>query len=323
MAGAPQAKQLKEPGELKDSVREAYVLVDTRQLPGGSFNTFKCTQFKLADLSIYDIEIDPIIIQRRPDDIGKDAIEDYFLTTLITGKAFIQQGSVEFALEPGVLAVVDGGQPYLTMYTETSHRLVVQVPKAVFEERVWSRKRTFHAMAIPSGGLVNVVTDLFKSLANQAQDLAITDQHTLANSFLELTSTIIRSAIKDEEENHKGEQSELMRRILTYMEAHYADSELSPEKIAKATGISTRYLHSLFQGRGTTVLKWVWERRLKAAREDLLDPTQMKTRISEIAYRRGFNDSAHFSRSFRERFGIAPSQLRNIVRKQSAINFNF
>ena len=88
------------------------------------------------------------------------------------------------------------------------------------------------------------------------------------------------------------------------------DSDLNPDKIASANGISTRYLHSLFKQSGTTVLRWVWERRLKAARSDLLDPSQATARISEIAFRRGFSDSAHFSRAFRNRFGISATQLR-------------
>jgi AraC-like DNA-binding protein len=38
--------------------------------------------------------------------------------------------------------------------------------------------------------------------------------------------------------------------------------------------------------------------------------------ISDIAYGKGFNDSAHFSRAFRGKFGISPSALRNIMREQ-------
>lgn len=320
MAEAAEAKTSRRPD---DSVRSAYVLVDTRQLPGGSFENFRCQQFRLADLTVYDIAIDPIIIQRRPDDISKDGVDDFFLTTLLDGQAHIQQGDAEIELDPGVLAVVDGGQPYLTVYTRPSHRLVVQIPRRIFEERVWSRKRAFRALALPPGGLVNIVTDLFKSLAARARHLSITDQHTLANSFLELASALIRAAAKDDENNHRRDRPQLVQRILAYMETHYADADLSPDKIAGANGISTRYLHSLFQQMGTTTLKWVWERRLKSARQDLLDPALLKMRISDIAYRQGFNDSAHFSRAFRDRFGIAPSQLRKIVRTQQDVALNF
>ena len=78
-----------------------------------------------------------------------------------------------------------------------------------------------------------------------------------------------------------------------------------------------RYLHSLFHQSGISVSRWLWERRLKAAREDLLDPNMNHMRISEIAFRRGFNDPAHFSRTFRNRFDVSPSGLRRIAAESS------
>ncbi len=41
-------------------------------------------------------------------------------------------------------------------------------------------------------------------------------------------------------------------------------------------------------------------------------------RVSEIAYRRGFNDPAHFSRAFKSRFDISPSKLRQVAQEQIA-----
>ncbi|MBK6401297.1 MAG: helix-turn-helix transcriptional regulator [Rhodocyclaceae bacterium] len=85
---------------------------------------------------------------------------------------------------------------------------------------------------------------------------------------------------------------------------------MTPTRIAEANFISVRHLHGLFQQCGTTVSKWIWDRRLKAGREDLLDSAMSTLTICEIAYRRGFNDSAHFSRAFKERFGLSPGSLR-------------
>ena len=81
-------------------------------------------------------------------------------------------------------------------------------------------------------------------------------------------------------------------------------------RVGLHNAVSTRHLHNLFQHSGTTVTRWIWERRLKAAREDILNPVMMEKSITEIAYQRGFNDSAHFSRTFKSRFDLAPSQLR-------------
>ncbi|MBK6678374.1 MAG: helix-turn-helix domain-containing protein [Rhodocyclaceae bacterium] len=71
--------------------------------------------------------------------------------------------------------------------------------------------------------------------------------------------------------------------MLSYLEENFSDHELTPTRI---------------------------DRRLKAGREDLLDSAMSTLTICEIAYRRGFNDSAHFSRAFKERFGLSPGSLR-------------
>lgn len=170
---------------------------------------------------------------------------------------------------------------------------------------------------LPNQGLGRVVNDLLKSVAFEAESLNVTEQYTLTQSLLELTGTLTRAIIKPEDLKNEPKHTDLLNRIFSFIEENYMDSDLTPDKIAQGNGISTRYLHSLFQESGTTVLKWVWEQRLKAARNDLLDPGQHKARISEIAFRRGFNDSAHFSRSFRNRFGISPTELRGRAPKSA------
>lgn len=46
------------------------------------------------------------------------------------------------------------------------------------------------------------------------------------------------------------------------------------------------------------------------ARRELSDPLHASRSVSDIAFACGFNDAAHFSRSFRARFGCAPRVLR-------------
>jgi len=294
---------------LRASIRGAYVLVDAQ--PDEEFNSFAVREIPLAKLRVYDIDIDPVVIHRRAEDIMRDAVIDNFLTTFLEGEALICQGSQQFSIGPGQLAVIAGGLPYTTHYQRPSRRLVLRIPHQLFHDRVLGRDDfRFEASLIGDSGLVPIVVSMFRTLAEEAEHLSETEQYTLAESFLELVGAVVRASLKDQGRPHKSSRDALMRRVYSYLESHYADPKLGPDKIAAANGISTRYLHSLFRESGTTVSRWIWDRRLKAAREDLLDPSLRHMRVSEIAYRRGFNDSAHFSRSFRERFQISPSQLR-------------
>src|SRR5207245_7988642 len=59
-----------------------------------------------------------------------------------------------------------------------------------------------------------------------------------------------------------------------------------------------------------SVADWIRERRLRQCHSDLSDPHLRRKSITEIAFFWGFNDSAHFSRSFKEKFGICPRVFR-------------
>lgn len=300
--------------ELLDSVCHVLVRVGTQQ-PDVDFEKFIYKERHLAKLSVYDIEIDPITIVRSAEDIGEDSVRDYFLSTQLEGTATIKQGDEQFTLVPGTLAIVAGGVPYSTTYNEHSRRLILRIPEQIFNERILGREtRNFHAMILEGGGLVPIVIDLFKSLTLESGELTETDQYTLAESFLELTAAVVRTGLARDNKGQENRYCALMCRILSFIEDHYSDCDLTPEKVAEANGISMRYLHSLFQKSNTTVSKWIWERRLKSAREDLLDASIMNKSVAEIAFKRGFNDAAHFSRAFKQRFNISPSKLRAKVR---------
>jgi len=298
--------------KLRESVTSTLAGVETQEISGVDFGDFSCKKINLpGGLSVLDIHIDPVIIRRHPNHIEEDANHDYFLTTLLEGRATIQQAEKRYIMNPGDLALMTGGMPYSIEYELTSRRLFVRIPHDVFRQRLANCEEKAIIGHLPNEGLGRVVNDLLKSVAFEAESLNITEQYTLTQSLLELSAALTRAIIKPGDTKSEPRHTDLLNRIFSYIENHYLDSDLTPEKIARGNGISTRYLHSLFRESGTTVLKWVWERRLKAARSDLLDPAQSRARISEIAYRRGFNDSAHFSRSFRSRFGISPTQLRS------------
>jgi AraC-like DNA-binding protein len=302
--------------KLKESVANTLVGVDTQELSGVDFGEFSCKEIELpGGLSVLDINIDPVVIKRHPNHIVEDANHDYFLTTLLEGRATIQQADKTYIMNPGDLALMTGGLPYTIEYEVTSRRLIVRIPNEVFKQRLTNCEEKAIIGHLPNEGLGRVVNDLLKSLAFEAESLNVTEQFTLTQSLLELAGALTRAMIKPDDLKTEPRHTDLLNRIFSYIEEHYMDSDLTPEKIAKGNGISTRYLHSLFRDSGTTVLKWVWERRLKAARSDLLDPAQAQARISEIAFRRGFNDSAHFSRTFRSRFGVSPTQLRTRAAK--------
>jgi len=80
--------------------------------------------------------------------------------------------------------------------------------------------------------------------------------------------------------------------------------------IARAHGISLRYLHAIYSANGTSCGRELIRVRLERARRLLLDPAEHGRSIDDIAWQCGFSDASHFRRRFRTFFGVPPSALR-------------
>ncbi|MEM6463869.1 MAG: GlxA family transcriptional regulator [Pseudomonadota bacterium] len=97
-------------------------------------------------------------------------------------------------------------------------------------------------------------------------------------------------------------------RAIELMEIHIADP-LALDQLANLIGISARQLNRLFQEKlGLSTMGFYRDLRLEKA-DNLLSQSPMS--ITEIALAAGFANSAHFSHSYRRKFGRPPSQRRN------------
>ncbi len=104
----------------------------------------------------------------------------------------------------------------------------------------------------------------------------------------------------------------LLTRVHAFIEQRLGDPDLSPAIVAAAHHISLRYLHKLFQEQGTTVAGWIRTRRLERCRNDLLDTDTPDRPVAAIAAARGFTSASHFSRVFRDRYGMPPALFRAV-----------
>src|SRR5581483_12222333 len=91
--------------------------------------------------------------------------------------------------------------------------------------------------------------------------------------------------------------AELLNGIKAYAAANLHDPLLTPDKVARASFVSTSYLYKLFKAEDTTFGEWLRRERLERCRRELLDPSLSRHRVADIASRWGFSSSAVFSRS--------------------------
>lgn len=95
--------------------------------------------------------------------------------------------------------------------------------------------------------------------------------------------------------------------VLQYIEVN-ADSELSPELLARVACVSVRTLHTAFHDQlGESPMAYVRRIRLGRVRAELLRSDPSTVRVTDVAMRWGFLHLSRFARQYRDQFNELPS----------------
>jgi transcriptional regulator GlxA family with amidase domain len=105
----------------------------------------------------------------------------------------------------------------------------------------------------------------------------------------------------------------LLRRLTETLRERCHEPELDPAAVATALGLSRRYIHVLFAAAGKTFTQELYAFRLQRAQRLLDDKRFDGVGIAEIAWNCGFSEPSHFTRRFRECFGVPPTEYRRAV----------
>jgi AraC-like DNA-binding protein len=147
-------------------------------------------------------------------------------------------------------------------------------------------------------------------ILDASDDVSGDEEIAVERAFIEL----LRSAIGKGPSGHPvAAESTRYAAALNFIAQNLADPALNPGLVAAHLDLSTRSLSRLFALNGRTIERSIWARRLEQARDQLADPLLRHRSITEVAFACGFNDAAHFSRSFLSAYGMTPRQFRAMV----------
>jgi AraC family transcriptional regulator len=113
----------------------------------------------------------------------------------------------------------------------------------------------------------------------------------------------------DQKEIQRREYVGRINRVIDYIEKNLS-KDFTSDELAWVSGFSRFHFHRVFQGVVGETL-WGFIRRIRIERSASMLVQQRHESITSIALDCGFSSSAAFSRSFRERFGMSPSEFRD------------
>ena len=154
--------------------------------------------------------------------------------------------------------------------------------------------------------------------ARQALHYGVTDYLLKPLDTEELSKVLknLEISLKDISRQIKSESGaesaltpeEIVTLVKTFVKEHYSE-ELDLNSIALSLGFSSSYLTKVFNKvENTTPSKYIRGYRMNIAKQ-LMNDSNLT--IQQIAAHVGYNDPFHFSRSFKQTFGISPTEYKD------------
>lgn len=162
------------------------------------------------------------------------------------------------------------------------------------------------------------VNGLMNSMLTEYQNEEIYYEEFLRVQIMELLLLLAREysqstrngAAIDAYEKYKP----MVEKVMRYVEEHY-NEPLKLDDICRLSLMSRAYFCYLFKLlTQQTLMEYIVNLRVQKAMELLKDPANS---ITEVGYEVGFNDSTHFSRTFKKVVGVSPRTYRAIKNEQT------
>jgi AraC-like DNA-binding protein len=229
----------------------------------------------------------------------------WFYILQVEGRAVMRQGGAEAVLEPGDATLIDGGRASEFVFTTAGRQLSLHLPEPLLAGPRGARPPT--ARAIRGRGYARLLHAQLVAAREQAAALSGEAAALVRTQLIEG----VRHVTAAQHETHV-EVAPLgtLERVQAAIARALHRPELGPAEIAAEVGLSVRQVQRLFQAAGTTFGDWVRRERLDRCYEDLTDARGPCRSVTDVAFRWGFRDAAHFSRAFRAQHGITAQQLR-------------
>ena len=139
----------------------------------------------------------------------------------------------------------------------------------------------------------------------------LTEKYLLAHSVQEQEAFVLNAWLDAANTLHRDDSPRmnvLIRRVCDYISAHYSD-QLSISTLSEMVYLTPTYLCVLFKkNTGKTLNNYITDVRLDAACR-LLSMTSIH--LQDICYQVGYLSPSYFSRLFKSRYGVSPSQYRS------------
>jgi AraC-like DNA-binding protein len=263
-------------------------------------------RWMLGHVEVSRVDLSAQVLSPAAENDSSTQPEWLFIKLVQAGQITVEQAGQRQTFEAGSMLAFDPARGFVEFIPERVQMVVLRIPKARLRERGLPHSlRGVLACNMHSPDL-GAARELIHCIAGQSDTASPVMRGHLGDHLLDLMDVVLT----DQSDSTKWRSAAAtLFRAKNYIARHLGDDELDAFAIAAATHVSVKHLQRLFNRDGVPTMRYVWQARLERAERLLRASTVRPVSVQEIAYRCGFRSPAHFSRAFKERFGVSPRNV--------------
>lgn len=268
---------------------------------------------ELADLALVSFDTGAMTCTYEKQHIGAMA-DELILVRQMQGAMQLTQNNRSVSLAAGEMTLVDTRTIYSCRLSTDSSVLVAKYPRRSLIQRVGKIERFITRRLAAEHGESGLLSDYLRILPAHTEALGGSAPQ-VSNQLLDLMAVALWKSGGVADIPHVGSSRAVLgMQLRAAIERNLSDHTITAEVLAKLVGISLRYANAILSEDNTSVRRLLQARRLEHCRRALADPLKLNRSISDIAWSFGFTDMTHFGRTFRQAFGLLPSDYRKSQR---------
>jgi AraC family transcriptional regulator, positive regulator of tynA and feaB len=231
----------------------------------------------------------------------------------VDGEARIIRRGEAIALRPGDVFITDSRYEFALDLERRWRHLLITLPSRTLDSRV-ARPELLSGVVLRGHPLAQLwATHLATGFA-LAGELSPTAARLFARHSVDLLGQLLDESHRDHPMPSDASRAAIFMKACEMIRFKCSEPDLTPQQIAREIGVSSRALARVFRANRQTIMRRVFDERVRQAARLLTARQSAHRSVTDIAFACGFNDLSHFGRVFAAKIRMTPSEWRRRAR---------
>ncbi len=240
--------------------------------------------------------------------IAQDGMDHIMIQLYESGHTTTEHNNKQYQIPKHGIIIFDLAQ-VVTCKTNKFTNLSLIIPRQMLEPSLHDPDNQHMRTMEGNDPMVHLLRDHMLSLKNLANNISGSQAIDIAPATAALAATCLNASESATEGGSAGVSYAQLTVAKRYIESMLSSPELTPDKVALHANISRTRLYSLFAPHDG-IANYIRNRRLNLALHRMISVNEAHRTLFELSSDCGFSSNSDFSRAFKRRYGLSPTDAR-------------